>query len=1114
MDDAAKKVVSEQVKKVLQLWEMSQLQKAVSYSSEDMMHIVRAVSPEPEVLRELLKKAKLIRIQTDGTWTLTEDGLRLKSQIAGSIQEQDASKSGLSSELNWSDFRNLIRYYLACLEVESPRNYYLKPESYGRDYCIPKSLEPFWLRGLGEPDKSHFLTFQPSESAMMTATMNRKDPDQAVCLGYPVLAFFNEDGQADTYVPLALIPIKAVFDGIDPKAFKTRTVETKFLFDQASLNQKWVESCVPREYHRELYYALDNLSVDGTFDLKLALPLILGYSRYSSVLCDPDKLVQHLPKIHERTGRRPRTLCNTAMVFRLSENRYTKGLVRELKDLLEIPAPELDKTALAYIYRDPPLKTREVDDKVGIPFMQSNAEQLQAVERALNFPVVQLQGPPGTGKSQVAVNLMANCIYRGESVLFSSKNHNAVDAIKERAKTLVGENFSLVQFCIDEDDRESWFKSDYHAYKSSLANLMTSKVRRLRLEVDNNAEVVHTIDQKFKKEELHALRFIECQDDFEAAEASAKELLVPLDCNIEQFDLESFSSIVEALVSYKGRGLRGTAYRFVHSRGKHEKDLAALDHYGRMRDVYENSSQEEFEKKAKAVIDAIRRYETKKVELDSAYEEMQQHEIEDAEELVHKHNLAMSELEKHGISALISKWNDMANALDQSDFERLDAVRVHCSSQGGRSKWTQMSLSDRTLMSEALKIQQTIQPAWATTLLSAWLASPMLPAVFDQLIIDEASQCDLISIVPMLFRAKRVTFIGDPEQFKPIINMREHAHRRIWDSVFHGDDRRWRFSYFEHSAYSVLDGVVDSIMLKEHFRCDAGIAEYFNNLFYHGELRVRSNEKALNFPSCFTDRESIRWIDVKNGLEGEISAAVACFEELKESGYNGTIGIICPLRDIVDDMNRRIQILGYDADDVLVQTAYGFQGGQRDVIIFVVAYNSDIGGKKNWFISSRENRNIYNVTVSRAKACLVVVGDRERIRNADMYELRALASYPKKRVSTVHFDSVWEERLYHALLEKNIVTETQRYCIGYYLDLSYENQYIKLDIEVDGEAYHLNAAGKRKMRDYERNFALEREGWKVLRFWVYELRNDMDDCVDSIIATIKGAEAKALRMQR
>jgi len=68
----------------------------------------------------------------------------------------------------------------------------------------------------------------------------------------------------------------------------------------------------------------------------------------------------------------------------------------------------------------------------------------------------------------------------------------------------------------------------------------------------------------------------------------------------------------------------------------------------------------------------------------------------------------------------------------------------------------------------------------------------------------------------------------------------------------------------------------------------------------------------------------------------------------------------------------------------------------------------------------------------------------------------------------------------------------------YQLDLAYLAGEQKLDIEVDGEHYHKKWNGEVRQRDHLRNKRLKELGWDVQRFWVYELRDDLEGCVARI----------------
>ncbi len=56
----------------------------------------------------------------------------------------------------------------------------------------------------------------------------------------------------------------------------------------------------------------------------------------------------------------------------------------------------------------------------------------------------------------------------------------------------------------------------------------------------------------------------------------------------------------------------------------------------------------------------------------------------------------------------------------------------------------------------------------------------------------------------------------------------------------------------------------------------------------------------------------------------------------------------------------------------------------------------------------------------------------------------------------------------------------------------------KLDIEVDGEMYHRKWSGELCYRDQLRNQRLFELGWDVMRFWVFQIRDDMEWCIQQI----------------
>ena len=100
---------------------------------------------------------------------------------------------------------------------------------------------------------------------------------------------------------------------------------------------------------------------------------------------------------------------------------------------------------------------------------------------------------------------------------------------------------------------------------------------------------------------------------------------------------------------------------------------------------------------------------------------------------------------------------------------------------------------------------------------------------------------------------------------------------------------------------------------------------------------------------------------------------------------------------------------------------------------------------------------------------------------------------------------VWEPRLAEELTKAGIEFSPQYDACGYYLDFAIfpEDAEAKglppmLNIEVDGETYHRDRKGRLREQDIRRDLILTASGWKVHRFWVYELREEMESCMATI----------------
>jgi very-short-patch-repair endonuclease len=390
-----------------------------------------------------------------------------------------------------------------------------------------------------------------------------------------------------------------------------------------------------------------------------------------------------------------------------------------------------------------------------------------------------------------------------------------------------------------------------------------------------------------------------------------------------------------------------------------------------------------------------------------------------------------------------------------------------------------------------------IFPAWAATMLSLKRAAPCLPGVYSLAVIDEASQCDIPPMIPVLYRAQRIAIVGDPNQFPPVITLkkgRDFAFRRKYR--LDGPECR-KFAYSENSAFGVLPK--KAMLLDEHFRCADGIAEYFNGEFYDGSLCLCCETGRTGNSTINGLKPGMEWVDAVGGDDAEIEAAIEYLKGLKKRRFAGTIGVISPLRNLVNRFKTRATDCKPSLPNQLeinsqVNTANGFQGGECDIILFLRGLNSCRSHGQEWYITAEENKYIYNVSVSRAKRLFVGIGDKKRAAASGLSYIRKLIpeSRPPKKTKI----GKGEDRLRIALQNAGVVTCPQYPVLNRYLDLAIPDK--KIDIEVDGQAWHLDSRGCRKADDIHRDIQLEAAGWKVVRFWHYEVMANIEECVAKV----------------
>lgn len=835
---------------------------------------------------------------------------------------------------------------------------------------------------------------------------------------------------------------------------------------------------------------------------------------------------------------------NRAGVFLGSADPYTRGLLAELSELAERPPAEIEETALAALLRsaagNEALRDGAGTVAVYTPDVQGrllNAAQELAAEEAFRNPITVVTGPPGTGKSQVVTAIMATAVLRGQSVLFASRNSKAIDVVQDRLRKACGDREQLLRVGGTSD-------AECQQRLSRAGNLGGRRggnaYGTLRSHIETLEEKLTPLDQRLEDLEKS---LVEAGLAEEACELRRKPFLPQHDLEqvlqaAEAFDTAAFLAYAQALERCK-RGI-GLLPRFMQGAAIRWHGWRAADAVAALRATLETakirfaadwpgtgegvSAALVGVKALTALLRAAARVRALRRALIPA---------EEASKILEEIIDIKKRIAAHVPNLLAARLAEAAGG-DGMGPETDDAVHGYHDTipmlRGNRLDDNQRRLRLAQLGRLMPDLVKRF-PVWAVTNLSIRNRVPLTAGVFDVVIIDEAAQCDIASCVPLLYRGKHAVILGDPLQLPPITDLPATTEDRLLAQ--HGllDPINDHLRYSAKSLYDAGQRVCNREayhFLDCHYRCNPEIIEFANTShWYDDRLQVYTDIATLKRPAWW--RHGIEWIDVESAikgghandyiLEGEVDAAVEAVVDLLENrGFDGEVGVVCPFRAMVDRIRdrieRRVRTPLIKGANLEVNTVHKFQGDERDVIFYVMGVHPQMPRGTRWFLA--DNQNLFNVALSRARAAFVVIGNKRAVAEFTNEEGQAVTylhdfvayveslserdSKPKQE-SAPSFDpsQIWEEHFYRLSLLPAGIDAISQYPVGpYRLDFAVLQNGRKLDIEIDGEMWHKDPAGHRLRRDIDRDIYMKAQGWDVMRFWVYELKEEMQKCQSKV----------------
>ncbi|MFD6183702.1 AAA domain-containing protein [Streptomyces goshikiensis] len=301
----------------------------------------------------------------------------------------------------------------------------------------------------------------------------------------------------------------------------------------------------------------------------------------------------------------------------------------------------------------------------------------------------------------------------------------------------------------------------------------------------------------------------------------------------------------------------------------------------------------------------------------------------------------------------------------------------------------------RQLLHERIEAVRSSSPAqWATLdkllpSVSGWAVTARSarrfrdrPGLFDLVIVDEASQCSTLDVLPLLFRAKRALVIGDPMQLPHITQIQPPQEASARESA--GVRASWLEEHrLGHRAYSSFHAAAGAsggpLLLDEHFRCHPDIVGISNRYCYANRLTVLTDPRTLR---RLDGVGALQWLDVQGaaqpGRNGSwINTAeaervhIAVERLLGRLPAAATIGVVTPFRAQKELIAQRWA----REPRVRVGTVHTFQGGQQDVMLLsLVAGPRMRASAVSWL---KREVNLWNVAITRARSHLIVLGDEE-----------------------------------------------------------------------------------------------------------------------------------------
>ncbi len=994
---------------------------------------------------------------------------------------QEASKV-LSSAFKDSIIKKLSMYLHDCVSEE------VKSSAF-RNLNQDKSSKCFFIEGseslFSYPDKPLKIKKADSRLTELMVQSEVSKKDYQLVYGYLFLKGKSQESKKreDYLTPLLYVPCRLERDGLD--------IVCNMLDENISLNTSALVSLMNFDDVDETADHLFEGLIDYIPDLPIneekiniflnTLKAIVPDIETETELTNEELISQSLDKL---------TIVNASAVVLTKRPTVSAGLMHELSLISEKHAGVFRETALAPIHEEfsgatknkKPSKNNEKEEKITITPLEFSENQKQVIEAIKNNTLVTVFGPPGTGKSQTIVNLVSHLVGSGQTVLVASRMNKAVDVISERLN-----GFGAHFLCLRAG------KPDYQKQLSfQLQDLISNKID---LDFDSESDVLTDIEDLYtlanNRNDLKqkCLRILELENKWNEALLEYKKVWETQKDNkliqkalskpeIEQ--CRNFINKIESCFDKKGFLNLICIKLFTYLLNK----KLNLDNNGISCEVIEKLRTDLEEKELKENLKGI-------------------------ESLINKTGNLRQLLEKHksiAVKILKNKRRETLKSLIRDQYKKQRLI-IHSKALVEKKK----NLQNKILLQEDFTPMLQAFPCWAVTTQAVSESLPLEAGLFDVAIIDEASQCDIASCFPILFRAKKAIIVGDDKQL-PHLSFLEKAKEQSFMSKYNIPDRyqlMWRFR--SNSMFDVANYYsTATILLDEHFRSYPEIINFSSKEFYGGRIKaMKSRVNTEENDSCLElhiiENAKVDLDCTRNMAEVEKIMEKVHDIILKDRENNPkkptSIGIVSPFREQVELIKKAVnQVLTGDIirkHEIEVGTAHTFQGDERDIMLLSLTIAPNSYPQSIMFA---QKPNLFNVAITRARKKLICYISRPLeslpkglIRNYLEYiqEINhSKTSFAKQYKSPTH------EEIAKLFEDEGIKVIPDFEVAGFTIDFVISDGFNSIAVELD--AFEAEENPDKLMKSIEKQQILERCGWKIARLSSREWHYSKKACINKI----------------